>query len=174
MAAQTETMTVSDPEQVRHDHVRHPDQAKHDGTAPGGLGEPHPPPPNIPELTVDVMRFYNDVQLNQMNPDIGLDLSRVVTDLSGGPISKPALAQVLTAALARDAGSNAGTLAHDLTNIYFGHIVADQGTQSPKLAEDVLNMMDETVAVGSTYHGLAATESASEALAQTVAQFKLS
>jgi hypothetical protein len=71
------------------------------------------------------------------------------------------LQQLFASALQNDTGSNASSLATDLTNIYDGTINGDLKSQSPNLGTDLTTMMQETAAVGGTYHGLTATESAS-------------
>ena len=141
-----------------------------DGTAPGGSQLLPPTSAQITMLSTDTIQFYND---QKGNVSTAADASKLTGDLTGLSIDKPTLAQLLAAALQNDAGSNAGTLGTDLTDVLYGTINSDLHSQSANLSADLTAMIKETVAVGGTYHSLLGSESPAAALAQTVSQYHL-
>jgi hypothetical protein len=140
------------------------------GTARGGSGLQSPTTAQIGTLSNDTMTFYND---QKSAASTSGDVTQLTNDLSGLVLSKSDLAQLLTAALQGDAGADAGTLGSDLANVFYGAINGDTHSQSSNLGADLTSMIKKAVAVGGTYAGLAATESAATALAQMVSQYHL-
>lgn len=141
------------------------------GTSPGGSGLVSPTADQITTLTNDTIQFYSD---QKSGASTAGDATNMVNDLTGLSIDKPTLAQLLTAALQGDAPTNADKLGSYLANVFYGSINGDTHSQSSALSGDLTSTIKETVAVGGTYNGLAATELAATALAQTVSQYHLS